>query len=456
MRYIGRYKIRGLLGSGGMGRVYKVELPSIKKISALKLLNPDPLLAKLMGRETLLHMFIQEAGTMARLQHPHIVSVNDFESGPEGTFYIMDYLPNNLGVVMGETFKVEAPTRKLEIDTALNYTRQILEGLACLHHADIIHRDIKPFNLLITSQDHIKICDFGMSKLHGERYTGPKNLNVGSPYYAAPEQTRSPDGVSATADLYAVGTILYRMLTGQLPQTASVPASRIHYDLDYRWDEFIATAIKEDPQERFPDADTMLDHLNDLTTYWHNRKERACRLQTEEPPPERNQHVRVEKTGLRSRPEKIPQKTALKKFELDDLWRPQRFASTQFSAVADGVVQDLNHGLAWQQAGSRFPVTWQQASTYVEKLNERREGGRYHWRLPTVEELMTLVRPKSENRSHCIPSLFETRQQRIWSCDRSSFIAAYFIDTIHGFIGEQDFSAPCYVRAVCEEIRSAM
>ena len=263
MKYIGRYKIKGLLGSGGMGRVYKVELPSIRKISALKLLNPDPLLAKLMGRDTLLHIFTQEAGTMARLQHPNIVGVNDFESGPDGTFYIMDYLPNNLGVVMGETFKVEAPTRKLEIDTALNYTRQILEGLACLHHADIIHRDIKPFNLLITSQDHIKICDFGMSKLHGERYTGPKNLNVGSPYYAAPEQTQSPDAVNATADLYAVGIILFRMLTGQLPQTSSVSVSHLNNHLDYRWDEFLATSIKEDPQERFPDVDTMLYHLND-------------------------------------------------------------------------------------------------------------------------------------------------------------------------------------------------
>ena len=194
MKRIGRYLIRGLLGRGGMGKVYKVELPAIGKIAALKLLDPDPVVAKLLGIERLRNLFISEARTMSGVNHPNIVAIHDFDWHAEKPFYVMDFFANNLGAMIGESYRTEVPSRRIVVDKALDYTRQTLDGLACLHDAGIYHRDIKPFNLLVTAWDTIRICDFGLSKLRGEAYAGPANLNVGSPYYAAPEQEKNRRG----------------------------------------------------------------------------------------------------------------------------------------------------------------------------------------------------------------------------------------------------------------------
>ncbi|MCU0614498.1 MAG: serine/threonine protein kinase, partial [Desulfobacterales bacterium] len=179
---IGRYEVCGMLGRGGMSRVYKVKVPVIGKIAALKIMSPDPLLAKLMDTAKLNELFISEAVIMAGLRHANIVDVWDFDEADGNLFYIMDYYCNNLGIIIGETYRTEQPSRVIRLDKAIHYISQILAGLARLHHAGIIHRDIKPFNILVTEQDTIKISDFGLSKLRGETFGGPRNLNVGSPF----------------------------------------------------------------------------------------------------------------------------------------------------------------------------------------------------------------------------------------------------------------------------------
>ena len=103
--------------------------------------------------------------------------------------------------------RLEAPTRRIRPDRAAGYALQLLEGLSCLHYAGIVHRDIKPHNLLLSDDDTLKICDFGLSKLHGDRFAGPPQLKVGSPGYAAPEQQTGPDRVDPRADLYAAGVV---------------------------------------------------------------------------------------------------------------------------------------------------------------------------------------------------------------------------------------------------------
>jgi serine/threonine protein kinase len=192
MRKIGKYTICGMLGRGGMSKVYKVKLPVIGKLAALKVLDPDPLLIDLMGVEKVKELFISEAVTMANLRHPNIVGISTFDDSDGKFSYLMDYYCNNLGVMIGESYRTDEPSRVISVDKAIHYTRQTLEGLACLHHAGIIHRDIKPYNILITDQDIAKICDFGLSKRRGELFEGPSNLNVGSPWYAAPEQEEKP------------------------------------------------------------------------------------------------------------------------------------------------------------------------------------------------------------------------------------------------------------------------
>ena len=279
MRRIGRYIIQGLLGKGGMGKVYKVDLPPIGKIAALKLLDPDPLLTRLLGYEHLHRLFVQEAVTLAAIRHPNIIQIHDFDIAHGRPFYVMDFFANNLGTLMGESYRIERPARILSIDKAIDYADQTLSGLCGLHDAGILHRDIKPFNLLLSDRDTVKICDFGLSKLRGETFAGPANLKVGSPYYAAPEQEKNPDSADVRSDLYPVGVMLYRMLTGRLPDTTVqdkgfAPLSRLNPDLDEYWDAFMVQAIARRPEQRFPDAMAMRSALAELKLHWQGQKEK--------------------------------------------------------------------------------------------------------------------------------------------------------------------------------------
>jgi len=450
MKRIGHYIIRGLLGRGGMGKVFKVELPVVGKMVALKLLDPDPLLAKLLGMPKLRDLFLAEAKILARLNHPHIVDLNDFDEDQGRPFYVMAYYPNNLGSLLGESYRTERPSRTIRADKALNYVRQTLEGLVCLHDAGIVHRDIKPFNLLVTELDSIKICDFGLSKLRGERFSGPPQLNVGSPFYAAPEQEKSPDAAGPGADLYPLGIMLYRMLTGRLPEHPPhhrdyQKPSSLNADLDATWDRFIARATAVAPKERYSHADQMQRALNELFTHWQDMKEKTCAL-----PPVAPSHHQPLAMTLRHQPVKMAPKEAQRVFELDVLWRPRRYSIGDYTAPSADMVFDRATHLVWQRAGSRYPHPWSQAHGYIQRLNAERFAGHDNWRLPTVDELVSLLRPAPQAQDLCIAPLFDPRQRWLWSSDRRSFMAAYYVDVQLGFVGWQDLSAAYYVRAVCK------
>lgn len=452
MKHIGRYIVRGLLGRGGMAKVFKVELPPIGKIAALKRFDPDPVLVDLMGKDRLRDLFVNEALTLARLQHPHIVSIHDFDKDQSGDpFYVMDFAANNLGALLGETYRVEHASRRINVDKALRYAHHTLDGLACLHDAGIIHRDIKPFNLLVNSQDQIKICDFGLSKLRGEVFTGPANLNVGSPYYAPPEQERHPDQVTPSADLYPVGIMLYRMLTGALPGAALNhpgyrPPSALNSNLDTTWDDFIAIAIEPQPASRFNSALEMLSALAKLAAHWKIEREKTCAMMEDTA---NDAGATPKQPRLRHHPIKIAPDQAPQLFQLNALWQPKANVINNFENYPEGLIYDHTTDLMWQQSGSAYPLTWHQAQAYVSKLNSEKPDHLQTWRLPTVAELITLLRPTAEGRELCIASRFDPTQHWLWSADRRSFMAAYYADIELGFIGWQDFSAPFYVRGVC-------
>jgi serine/threonine-protein kinase len=451
VRRIGRYIIHGLLGRGGMGKVYRVELPPVGKIAALKLLQPDPVLAQLLGQPKLIDQFTTEARTLASLDHPHIVTIHDFDFWEGKPFYVMDYHAHNLGALIGESYRTENPSRILPADRALVYIHQLLEGLAALHDAGIIHRDIKPFNLLVTASDTLKICDFGLSKLRGESFAGPSNLNVGSPFYAAPEQEKDPNRVDQTADLYPVGIMLYRMLTGRLPEAAPGtkkyrPPSRLNPDIDKVWDDFIAQAMATSPAQRFANAQSMLYALTELTRHWQAQKEQTCAL----PPAETSfAGSGPPRISLRSTPLKLSPRQAATRFDLDVLWRPRTYFKNDFEKQGEEIILDQARGLIWQRQGSNYPVPWEQAIAYTAQLNEMRFTGRRTWRLPTMAELITLLRPSPQVNDLCLPHLFSATQRHLWSSDRRSFVAAYFVEAEMGYVGWSDFSAPHFVRAVC-------
>lgn len=456
MKQIGKYQICGLLGKGGMGRVYKVRLPVVGKIVALKALKPDPLLIRLMGGETIRRLFIDEAITLGRLRHPNIVALLDFGTAGEQPYYTMEYYAHNLGDMMGESFQAEVPSRPLDPDRALDYTAQILRGLACLHLAGIVHRDVKPFNVLITEYERIKICDFGLSKLHGERYSGPANLNVGSPFYAAPEQERDPDSAGPSADLFAVGVMLYRMLTGHLPPEGggcAPPVARNNPDLDGRWDGFIASATAPDPAKRFQTAAQMQTALTDLEGHWEVQKARYCALppsaDTQRPQEQPQRFESRRRVALRTTPIKVRADAAKAVFDLDDLWRPSTYPAPQLRADGQDLIVDGHHGLVWQQSGSLYPLDWHAAHRAVTALNQAAFAGRENWRLPTMVELLTLVLPPTQGRRFCQAPVFDPRQKWLWSADTKSFQAAWQVNLELGYGGWTDKSSRLYLRAVC-------
>lgn len=452
MRKIGRYIIQGLLGRGGMGKVFKVKLPIIDKIAALKILDPDPLVASLMGMEQLRTLFTREAVTMAGLNHPNIVAVHDFDEHDGKLFFVMDYYPNSLGTIIGEHYTIEEPSRRIGVEKALDYTLQTLNGLDCLHDAEILHRDIKPFNLLLTAQDTVKICDFGLSKLRNEAFAGPANLNVGSPYYAAPEQEADPDSADARTDLYPIGIMLYRMLTCRLPylndtQRGYPLPSRINPDLDTQWDRFFSKAIARRRRHRFDDVGAMKTALIDLQHHWQKHKEMSCARTdgfTDAPALTSGRLI----SPLRRTPLKIRPIQATRCFDLDGLWQPRNYLQNRFIHTNEETIHDQTTGLTWQKSGSGYARTWPQAHKYIRRLNMEAYGGIQNWRLPTIDELITLLKPSPQGSTLCIETLFDPAQKWIWSIDRRSYISAYYVDIALGFVGWQDFSAPYYVRAV--------
>jgi serine/threonine-protein kinase len=446
MKYIGKYQIRGLLGRGGMGKIFKVEHPQIGKIYALKLLDPDPLLVTLMGRDKIREMFKTEAVTIAGLRHPNIVEIMDYDESDGKPYYLMEYYVDNLGVMIGETARTEQASRTLKIEKALRYTLQTLDGLGCLHHAGIIHRDIKPYNLLVTDHDTIKICDFGLSKLRGEKFEGPPSLKVGSAWYAPPEQEDNPDSVDFSADLYSLGITIYRMLTGVLPEGDYRPVSCFNEDLDDAWDDFFKKAIALRPAKRYPNAAAMLADLKLLQSAWEAKKEQICRL----PGLDKTDKTAAptERRTIRSSPVKTNPHNAKETFALDELWRPARFLQNEFEVNPDETITDRATSLVWQQAGSEFPLTWSRANEYIQDLNSSKFAGNRTWRLPTIDELVTLLTELPHGEDYCIEPIFDQRQKRIWSCDRRSFIAAWHVSIDMGYVAWQDFTGYYHVRAV--------
>lgn len=448
MKTIGKFAIRGLLGRGGMARVYKVRIPVIGKIAALKALAPNPHLRDLLGEKRIREIFVSEAETLARLRHPHVVEIWNFGKTGDGRLhYLMDYYFNNLGLMIGETYRPDAPSRIISLDKAIGYTRQILDGLACLHYHGIVHRDIKPYNILLTAYDGVKICDFGLSKLRGETFNAPDNLKVGSPWYAAPEQASDPDGATPAADLYSVGVMLYRMLTGALPAEHPERPSRFNPDLDWRWDGFLLKAIAPTPRQRFTDAGAMQAELDRLAGEWKRQKETVCRVYPVKSEGAEHSPMRVRHRHF---PIKVRFKDAAEVFGLDELWRPEVWVENDFRDHGNGSVTDNATGLTWQNAGTPYPVTWHAAHGYIDDLNRPGFAGRRDWRLPTIDELMSLMKETPHGEDYCLESVFDRRQKQLWSCDRQSFTAAWFVSADMGFVGRQDFSAFYHVRAVSD------
>lgn len=450
VKTIGKYIVCGLLGRGGMSVVYKALLPVVNKVVALKLLNPHPMLADLLGEVPIAERFRAEAVLMASFRHLHLVEILDFDFAEGRPFFTMEHYPRSLGMLIGEGVRTDAECRVLPLEQALRYGRELLLGLGRLHRAGWVHRDIKPHNLLLDDEGRLKISDLGLSKLRGEGAAAlPPGLIVGSPFYAAPEQVKDAEDVDFRADLYAAGVVIHRLVTGRFPEDLQgARASRFHPDADPAWDAFLAKSVHADPERRFSRAEEMLDALEALGESWRDKKSSFC-AQFAFLAPEGRDESGEGDGPIRSTPVKVTPKLAPEVFSCDPLWRPLRFRSSQsLQQTGRGTVRDLSTGLVWQSPGPPDPMNWRDAQTYVERLRTGSHGGVGTWRLPTVDELFTCLDPPHLNSSHCAPSAFESGKTCLWSCDRSSFMGAWYVDMELGFASWADQSSLFFVRPV--------
>ncbi len=263
-RSIGNYKIVRVLGEGGMGTVYLAEHPMIGKRVAVKMLRPD------LGADPgLVSRFFQEAKAVNEIRHPNIVDISDFGHTQDGIVYFVMELME--GQSLRDRLSASGP---MPIDLAVTFARQVIDALAAAHRVGIVHRDLKPDNIFLVADSQVpggfraKLFDFGVAKLLGDKQNqvGHKTIDgavVGTPFYMSPEQALCHD-VGPAADIYAMGVVMYEMVTGAVPfrseqlvlllnailKQPAPPPSRIRPEIPPWLDRLVLRCLEKDPEAR--------------------------------------------------------------------------------------------------------------------------------------------------------------------------------------------------------------
>ncbi len=282
-----QYEITDILGRGGMGAVYKGRQAKLNRTVAIKVL-PETLTAE--GDEmNYAKRFEQEAQAMAQLDHPAIISVHDFGETSAGQLYfVMEFIDG-----MDIRQYLQQQGGRLSQNDSIAIIAHVLDALAYAHSHGIVHRDIKPANILLNRDGRVKIADFGLAKRfdgtdESARGLTMTNMVLGTPDFLAPEALETDRVVDHRADLYAVGVMLYQLLTGKLPRGAFDLPSEMFPDLDPRLDDIFVKAFSPDPDLRYPDASAVRADLDEVLSQPRSRLEmEAAAAQASTPPPSR-------------------------------------------------------------------------------------------------------------------------------------------------------------------------
>jgi len=255
---VGDYKILAVIGSGGMGHVFKVEHAITRRVEAMKVLLRDQA-----GRPLLAQRFLREIQIQAGLTHPNIAAVHNAFSAGEDLVMILE-------LVEGESLDRLMERRRIPLECGVGYVRQALTALAYAHQRGVTHRDIKPANILITTEGTLKLTDFGLAKARGDDlHLSKSGAVLGSVCYMSPEQVKGLAAVDARADLYSVGVVLYELTTGQRPfegesafevmraQLEQAPVPPVERDpaLPASLNQVILKALGKKPEDRFQSAE---------------------------------------------------------------------------------------------------------------------------------------------------------------------------------------------------------
>ncbi|MGQ0612624.1 MAG: serine/threonine-protein kinase [Planctomycetaceae bacterium] len=253
-RVVAGYRVESLLGRGGMGTVYRALQISLGRAVALKILPED-----LAASAQFLDRFEREAEILSKLSHPNIVTVFDRGTVDGRPYLVMEY-------VEGTTLREVLRKGPLPAGDALRIVSSVLAALDHAHRHGIIHRDVKPENVLLSHGTLVKVADFGLSRLVGpqeQTRLTRTHLLLGTFEYMAPEQRERARDADSRSDLYATGVVLYEMLTGELPiGRFDLPSQRRPGECDRRIDGIVERSLEKDPERRYQRAGEMADAVS--------------------------------------------------------------------------------------------------------------------------------------------------------------------------------------------------
>ncbi|HVS33077.1 MAG TPA: protein kinase, partial [Thermoanaerobaculia bacterium] len=269
---LGRYQIRHKLGSGGMGEVYLAWDPELEREVAIKVLRADQDESPERTRR-----FVQEAKASSAFSHPNVAHVYEIGTAGDLRYIAME-------VVQGETLRQRIARGEMPVDDVISIASQIAAALSAAHGSGIVHRDMKPENVIVRPDGYVKVLDFGLAKLvrlDSEAETLLKTRPgavMGTPCYMAPEQFGGSD-VTPPADVFSLGVVLYEMLTGRRPfdgddNTAlarailsedPVPPTKLRDAIPSRLCEILTKALQKDPELRYPSAAELLEDLKQVS-----------------------------------------------------------------------------------------------------------------------------------------------------------------------------------------------
>lgn len=264
---VGEYRVTDIAGFGGMGTVYKIEHVITKRIEAMKLLPPgsssDP---------EQVRRFEREIQVQARLHHPNIVALYNAVRNDDSIALIMEF-------VEGESLQRRIEAGPLPVETAVHFAAQVLRALGYAHEAGIVHRDVSPANIIITPDLDLKLTDFGLALGATDVRVSSSGVPLGSPCYMSPEQVKGVRALDGRTDIYAMGAVLYEMLTGSKlfeeqgafgwmrahVEDEPRPPSKLNPKVPKALDEIVTKALAKDPAKRFQTADEFrlaLQHID--------------------------------------------------------------------------------------------------------------------------------------------------------------------------------------------------
>ena len=268
-RNIGKYRIMERLGRGGMADVYKGYHPRLERYVALKVLHPH-----LIEGEDFLKRFEREAKTVAALRHPNIVQVFDFDVEDDIYYMVMEFID---GGSLKEKLHDLAGDNKLLHQKEVNHIfKQIANALGYAHERGMLHRDVKPSNILLDESGKAYLTDFGIAKImSGSTQLTATGTLIGTPAYMSPEQCKGIEA-STPSDIYSLGVVLYEMVVGNVPFDADTPLAVLHKhlheplplpsasrsDISDSMERVILKALAKEPEDRFQNAFEMLNAFN--------------------------------------------------------------------------------------------------------------------------------------------------------------------------------------------------